>query len=173
MNKRCLARILVLLIILSSLTGCSSSVDPNAGSDANNPAVSTDATETPDASSTPSSSTEPETTTTPESSTEPTEEPDVSVSTEPENLEPTTEPEDPSGLDETQLNSIRMLNYLTVLSQEINSSNNSRIFLESAYSSLINNTYPNAVDVRTEAHMEDLLDTLESFRMLTVKRERL
>ncbi len=71
------------------------------------------------------------------------------------------------------LNSIRMLNYLTVLSQEINSSNNSRIFLESAYSSLINNTYPNAVDVRTEAHMEDLLDTLESFRMLTVKRERI
>lgn len=173
MNKRGLALILVFLIISSSLTGCSSSVDPNTGTDANNPAVSTDATETPDASSTPSPSTDPESTSTPEPSSEPTEEPDVSASTEPETPEPTTEPEDPSGLDETQLNSIRMLNYLTVLSQEINSSNNSRIFLESAYSSLINNTYPNAVDVRTEAHMEDLLDTLESFRMLTVKRERL
>ena len=69
--------------------------------------------------------------------------------------------------------SMSMLNYLTVVSQEINSSKNSRIYLESVYSSLINNTYPNAVDVRTEAYLEDLLDTLENYRMLSVKRDRL
>ena len=39
MNKRCLARILVLLIILSSLTGCSSSVDPNIEGRGAHPAV--------------------------------------------------------------------------------------------------------------------------------------
>lgn len=176
MNKRGLAFLLVLLIVLSSLVGCSSSTGNNSGEGTSTPAVSADATETPEASSEPSSTPEPESSATPEPSAEPSEEPEVSPSVEPTPDVTETEPtevEEPSGLDETQLNSVRMLNYLTVLSQEINSSNNSRIFLESAYSSLINNTYPNAVDVRTEAHMEDLLDTLESFRMLTVKRERL
>ena len=168
MKKRSLALALALVLIISLLTGCSSSTGTGAEEESDNPVVSTE----PETSTTPNPSAVPST----EPSVEPTDEPVVTPSTEPnpEVTEPDpTEEEDPSGLDETQLNSIRMLNYLTVLSQEINSSNNSRIFLESAYSSLINNTYPNAVDVRTEAHMEDLLDTLESFRMLTVKRERL
>lgn len=70
-------------------------------------------------------------------------------------------------------NSISMLNYLTVLSQKINSSKNSRMFLEEAYSSIINDTYPNAVDSRTKIQLENMLDTIENFRMLQVKRERL
>ncbi len=176
MKKRCLALVLVLLIVLSSLMGCSSSTGQGSAGNTSNPSTSSNPTETPEPSADASSSTVSNSTETTEPSAEPSENPDVSFSTEPTPEVADSEPtafEDPSGLDETQLNSIRMLNYLTVLSQEINSSNNSRIFLESAYSSLINNTYPNAVDVRTEAHMEDLLDTLESFRMLTVKRERL
>lgn len=176
MKKRCLALVLVLLMVLSCLGGCSSSTGQVSEENTSNPATSSNPVETTEPSADATSSTEPNATATPEPSTEPSEEPEVLPSTEPtpEVTEPEpSEVEDPSGLDETQLNSIRMLNYLTVLSQEINSSNNSRIFLESAYSSLINNTYPNAVDVRTEAHMEDLLDTLESFRMLSVKRERL
>ena len=103
-------------------------------------------------------------------------EPGVSAPGSETSTAPGSEPGVPtpgSEMSATQWNSIRMLNYLTVLSQEINSSKNSRLFLESAYSSLINNTYPNAVDVRTEAHLEDLLDTLENYRMLGVKRERL
>lgn len=76
-------------------------------------------------------------------------------------------------LSETQRNSISMLNHLAVLSQEINASKNSRLFLEDAYSSLVNNTYPNAVDSRTLSHLTGLLDTLESYRMSGVKRERL
>lgn len=85
---------------------------------------------------------------------------------EPDN-EPTSE------LTQKQKNSIEMLNYLTTLSQEINNSKNSRLYLENTYSALINNTYPNAVDIRTQAHLEDMLDTLENYRMLSVKRDRL
>ena len=57
-----------------------------------------------------------------------------------------TAPEVTEGLDATQRNSISMLNHLAVLTQEINASQNSRMYLEEAYSMLINNTFPNAVD---------------------------
>lgn len=77
------------------------------------------------------------------------------------------------GLTDEQRNSIGMLNYLTMLTQEINASKNSRMFLESAYSSLVNNTYPNAVDQETEFRLEELLEQLKNYRMNAVKRERL
>lgn len=76
-------------------------------------------------------------------------------------------------LTDTQQNSINMLNYLTVLTQEINSSKNSKLYLEQAYSSIVNNTYPNAIDDRTLGELNALLDTLEDYRMVAVKRERL
>ena len=72
-----------------------------------------------------------------------------------------------------QKNAIAMLNYITVLTQEINASKNSQLYMEQAYSSLINNTYPNAVDSRTLNQMNGLLDTMEQYRMIDVKRERL
>lgn len=72
-----------------------------------------------------------------------------------------------------QKNAIAMLNYLTVLTQETNASKNSRMFMEHAYASLINNTYPNAVDSRTLSQMIGLLDTMEKYRMISVKRDRL
>ena len=74
---------------------------------------------------------------------------------------------------EIQRNSISMLNYLAGLTQEINSSKNSRLYLESAYSILLNNTHPNAVDKDTQDHLIFLLDTLNNYRMITVKREHL
>ncbi len=77
------------------------------------------------------------------------------------------------GMTITQSNSINMLNYMTVLTQEINDSKGNRLFLETAYSSLINNIYPNAVDTRTQAQLTSTLDTLESYRMISQKRERL
>lgn len=76
-------------------------------------------------------------------------------------------------LSSVQQNSINMLNYITVLTQQINSSKGSRVFLEAAYSSLINNIYPNAVDSTTQAQINSLFSTLDSYRMITVKRERL
>ena len=42
-------------------------------------------------------------------------------------------------LTEQQSNAIAMLNYITILTQEINASKNSRVFMEQAYTSLINN----------------------------------
>lgn len=81
------------------------------------------------------------------------------------------EPEDT--LNESQKNSIAMLNYLAFLSQEVNSSKNSRMFLEEAYASLINNTNPEKVNELTESHLSSLLDIIEKYRMVNVKRERL
>ena len=72
-----------------------------------------------------------------------------------------------------QDNAIAMLNHITVLTQDINASKNSRVYMEEAYSSLINNTYPNAVDSRTLSQMTGLLDTMENYRMIGVKRDRL
>lgn len=76
-------------------------------------------------------------------------------------------------LNESQKNSIAMLNYLAFLSQEVNSSKNSRMFLEEAYASLINNTNPEKVNELTESHLSSLLDIIEKYRMVNVKRERL
>ena len=70
-------------------------------------------------------------------------------------------------------NSIAMLNYLTVVNQQINASNNSKLYLEEVYSSLINNTSPNAVDDRTQIQLGDMLETIDQFRMIDVKRDRL
>lgn len=78
-----------------------------------------------------------------------------------------------SALTDEQKNAIAMLNHLTVLTQETNAAKNSRMFMEQAYASLINNTYPNAVDSRTLSQMTGLLDTMEKYRMVNVKRDRL
>lgn len=77
------------------------------------------------------------------------------------------------GLTKEQRNSIAMLNYLATLAQEINASRNSRMFLEEAYAALINNTNPEEVNELTESHLVDLLDTIEEYRVIAVKRERL
>ncbi|NMD38648.1 MAG: hypothetical protein GYA87_08230 [Christensenellaceae bacterium] len=88
-------------------------------------------------------------------------------------LIPLTAPSESLELSNEQQNAIAMLNYITVLTQEINSSKNSRLYLEQVYSSLINNTYPNSVDSRTQNQLTGLLDTMENYRMINVKRERL
>ncbi len=68
---------------------------------------------------------------------------------------------------------MNMLNYLAVLTQQINSARNSRLFIEEAYSSLINNTHPNAIDENTQFHLASILDALENYRMIAVQRDRL
>lgn len=101
------------------------------------------------------------------------EQPTASPTTNPTDAPEPTPQNSANELDDTQRNSIGMLNYLTVLTQEINASKNSRLYLEEVYSSLINNTYPNAVDSRTLTQLNSLLDTLENYRMVAVKRNRL
>lgn len=78
-----------------------------------------------------------------------------------------------SELSDEQRNAISMLNYITVLTCDINASKNSRLYMEQAYSRLINNTYPNAVDSLTLSQLTGLLDIMENYRMIAVKRDRL
>ena len=86
---------------------------------------------------------------------------------------PSTAIAEGNNLTDVQRNAIAMLNYITVLTQEINESKNSRLYMEEAYSKLINNTYPNAVDSLTLSQLTGLLDTMENYRMVSVKRDRL
>lgn len=76
-------------------------------------------------------------------------------------------------LDDVQGRSIAMLNFLMVKTEEINRSSSSRLSLENIYSTLLNNTNKGSVDELTLDQIEQLLDALEGFRMLDVKRERI
>lgn len=77
-------------------------------------------------------------------------------------------------ISDVQIRAISMLNYITVLTKETNASSKSRMFMEKAYSELINNTHPNAViDTRTLGQLNGLLDTMERYRLVNVKRDRL
>ena len=76
-------------------------------------------------------------------------------------MEPT---EPPSSVE--QRNSINMLNYLVALVTEINASSGSRVFLDSVYMDLQNNTDPSMVDPITLKQYNDILDTLEAYRMI-------
>ena len=116
---------------------------------------------------------------------------DIEESTAPDNQSPTPdqtpeveneEPDDSESdfameesddLSSTQRNSINMLNYMTVLAQEINEEQGDQLFLESAYSSLVNDIYPNAVDLQTQAQITKLMNTINNYRMIAVKRARL
>lgn len=73
----------------------------------------------------------------------------------------------------TQRNSINMLNYMSTLTQKINAASGNQLLLESAYTSLVNDIYPNAVDTKTQSQITSLMDTIENYRMIAVKRERL
>lgn len=80
---------------------------------------------------------------------------------------------EPTVLTEKQANSINMLNYLASLTREILAKTNSRVFVEQAYDSLINNLNPSKVDELTQSHFNELLDDLYSFSKLINKRDRL
>lgn len=76
-------------------------------------------------------------------------------------------------LTDIQLNSIAMLNYLTYTTEKIRQSKNSRLYLEEVYSELINGTYPNAINEKTQSYMKKLLNMIEDFRIVEIKRDRL
>ena len=76
-------------------------------------------------------------------------------------------------MSDKQLSSISMLNYMTVLSQEINSSSNSKLFLDNVYSDIVNNINPNAVDEDSMEQIRILLNTIYSYQSIETKRERI
>lgn len=66
-----------------------------------------------------------------------------------------------------------MLNWLALLTQEINAASNNRLYMEEVYSLIVNETYPNAVDIHTQDRLRGIREALERYRMNDVKRERL
>ena len=76
------------------------------------------------------------------------------------------------GLTPTMRNSINMLNHMTSLTQRVNEEKGNQMFLELAYNSF-DNLYPNSVDTKTQAQITSLMDTIQGYRMISVKRDRL
>ena len=76
-------------------------------------------------------------------------------------------------MSEKQQNALSMLNYLTVLSQEINASSNSKLYLDHAYSDIVNNINPNAIDADSLSQIKSLLNTIYAYQSIETKRERL
>ena len=190
--------VLAILIVLigSMFIGCGSNESISDEKTAMNPVESSEGNSVPDAvestekneSKTPenvgtSESSEsvsiPESTPKPVVTTEPTPEPTAEPTPEPVvtpapvvTLEPEEETEEEE-LTTPQRNSINMLNYITVLTQEINNSKNSRIYLDSVQASLSNNMDYEAIDRNTQSQINNLWRTIEGYKMIDVKRERL
>ena len=86
------------------------------------------------------------------------------------NVEP--QAENTSKMTETQRNSINMLNYMSALTQKVNEDRKNQLLLDSAYHSF-DNLNPNAVDKTTQAQIGYLMDTINEYRMISVKQARL
>ena len=71
-----------------------------------------------------------------------------------------------SSMSDKQLSSISMLNHMTVLSQEINASSNSKLYLDNAYSDIVNNINPNAIDEESLDQIKVLLNLKYDFETL-------
>lgn len=161
--KKILAGLLAISLLMSSLfAGCANTVHEETEGTVN--AMETSKME---ATAAVSETTAAPTTVPTETATEPPTEQtepatELPVQTEPEEL-----------LTEEQQNSINMLNFLTALVTEINASSSSRVYLESVYDELRNNTNPSVVDGATRIEYENILDLLFKYRMIEVKRERL
>ena len=80
--------------------------------------------------------------------------------------------ENEQGLTDTQRKSVNMLNYMTLLTEQINENRGNQIFLDSAYLSLKNDIFPE-VDTKTQGQITRLMDKINKYRMIIAKRERL
>lgn len=76
-------------------------------------------------------------------------------------------------IDDEQRAAVNMLNYLSLINEEISASNGNQLVLEDIYSSLINNTNTDYIDGTTQGQINNLLDTIHEYRMIDVKRARL
>ena len=74
---------------------------------------------------------------------------------------------------ESQMNSLAMLNYYCIIAQNIISSKDNRLVLESVYSELYNNINPETVDKKTQTKILSMLDNLEDLSLVSIKRDRL
>lgn len=187
MREKVISILLVVSILLSLLAGCSRAnpvVDPTGTSEK----VVINETEAPATTSTSMPTTAPSETEVTEVSTEapteaaivPTEAPTEPTETAPpETTPPTTRPLDTEPVEEEetpetpQRKAVNMLNYITVLTQEINASKGSRVYLDSVKSSLKNNLALSAIDSETQKQINNLWKTIDGYSMVSIKRERI
>lgn len=177
MKRKTISIVLVLLVVFS-VCGCSFTEKTDASSEFQN----TDAEVQTTHNGTITLSSENETESTTEYPTEATnqelinETTSVPVDTIPTPEDPSEPQEDHAALTQKQANSIAMLNYLAMISQKIESAkdtHNSRLLLEEVYSALLNNTSPDKLDEKSQFHLTNLLDIIEDYRMISIKRDRL
>lgn len=67
---------------------------------------------------------------------------------------------------------ITMLNYLTVVTQEIKANKN-RLLLDSTYNTLYDGMHLDAVDNKTQKYIKELANTVFELKMLDIKRSRI
>ena len=72
-----------------------------------------------------------------------------------------------------QISALSMMNYLMVLTKEINDSKESRLYLDSVHSSMVNNLNLNAISPTTADEINKLFDTIGEYQMIADKREAL
>lgn len=75
-------------------------------------------------------------------------------------------------LTEEQKKAINTLNYLTVLSQKINSAKDDPLILDNVYSSLENDIFPE-VDSKTQVRITSMMTTIQKYQLIDEKRERI
>ena len=112
---------------------------------------------------------------------------DISLSTQPESTGPVTEttenppettemptePTEPeSELNLLQRNSVEMLNYLAMVTQEIKAEKNNRLYLDEVYSMLANETNPETIDEYTMDMIESLMKTIQNYMIQGLAKER-
>ena len=186
MKDKIIAMLLVVSMILSLLTGCSNAnpvIDPtgiseNTATNETEPSVTTSSSESTTATFE-TEATEESTEAPAETVTEPTDAPtEPTETTPPETVPPTTQPPETEPLEEEtpetpQRKAVNMLNYITVLTQEINASKGSRVYLDSVKSSLKNNLALSAIDSETQKQINNLWKTIDEYSMVSIKRERI
>lgn len=184
MRKRIISMLLVGSMLLSLLAGCSTAdpmVNPTGTSESKteNETEASATANTSEPTTAPSETEETEEAT--EASTETVTEPtDAPTETTPlETVPPTTQPPETEPVEEEetpetpQRKAVNMLNYITVLTQEINASKGSRVYLDSVKSSLKNNLALSAIDSETQKQINNLWKTIDGYSMVSIKRERI
>lgn len=171
--KIMMAKLLLISVVCTALYGCTTStVHPNTSNTADSVidfGEASGSTETTDVENEPVVDT---------GATKPGEAPKESESAAEElsktdsDDEETVEESDDE-LTATQKEALNMLNYMSMQTYRVDEGRSNRVFLDSVYKTLKNNMNLNAINSRTKARMNKLMDTIFKYQMLEEKKDRL
>ena len=77
-----------------------------------------------------------------------------------------------SAMDDKQLASYSMLNYLSYVLQDINTSTQNRVVLDNYFTALLNNVEPSKIDDDALAEFNNVLNTIKTYRLNDIDREK-